>query len=63
MRFDSDFEIEIEYRVRFIREIIKFERFFFMTRVENLSFLLKTLMVISIAGKKDVFREAIKIGN
>lgn len=63
MRFDSDFEIEIEYRVRFIREIIKFERFFFMTRVENLSFLLKTLMVISIAGNKDVFREAIKIGN
>ena len=63
MRFDSDFEIEIEYRVRFIREIIKFERFFFMTRVENLSFLLKTLMVISIAGNKDVFRETIKIGN
>ena len=63
MRFDSDFEIEIEYRVRFIREIIKFVRFFFMTRVENLSFLLKTLMVISIAGNKDVFREAIKIGN
>ena len=63
MRFDSDFEIEIEYRVRIIREIIKFERFFFMTRVENLSFLLKTLMVISIAGNKDVFREAIKIGN
>lgn len=61
MRFDSDFEIE--YRVRIIREIIKFERFFFMTRVENLSFLLKTLMVISIAGDKDVFREAIKIGN
>ena len=63
MRFDSDFEIEIEYRVRFIREIIKFERFFFMTRVENLSFLLKTFMVISIAGNKDVFRETIKIGN